>query len=64
LRIAITTTSFNLEKEFRTSTLFKNNDYKQYNKKKQQIKIKFRDKLFSLSKKNGGMMNILLKQIS
>ena len=32
-------------------------------KKKQQIKIKFRDKLFSLSKKNGGMMNILLKQI-
>jgi hypothetical protein len=63
LRIAITTTSFNLEKEFRTSTLFKNNDYKQYNKKKQQIKIKFRDKLFSLSKKNGGMMNILLKQI-
>jgi len=63
LRIAITTTSFNLEKEFRTSTLFKNNDYKQSNKKKQQIKIKFRDKLFSLSKKNGGMMNILLKQI-
>ncbi len=32
-------------------------------KKKKQIKIKFRDKLFSLSKKNGGMMNILLKQI-